>query len=97
MSECETLTFGKVTQEVWRRCVDTAAQYGVAITTDTGQITHEGFTLAWAYDRPGQNLSLQCIDSPWWAPCSLINGKICDLAEGWTTGRQPEPQVTTTI
>jgi hypothetical protein len=81
MSACSMLSYNRVTLAVWQCCIGKAAQYGVQITSSTGQASQHGFTIAWTYREQEQTLSLQCVDSPFWAPCSTINGKINDAVE----------------
>ncbi|MCP5521705.1 MAG: hypothetical protein H7A46_09170 [Verrucomicrobiales bacterium] len=82
MSACAKQTFNSVTPDAWNCLVNKAASHGITISGPSGQATKDGFTVAWNYDSTAQNLTLQCTDSPFWAPCSMINGKIHDLVEG---------------
>lgn len=82
MSACAMLSYNGVTPSAWQSAIAIAATYGVAITTDTGSATADGFTIAWNYNPAQKTLSIQCTDSPFWAPCSEINGKINDAIEG---------------
>ena len=52
MSACAMLSYNNVTPTVWSCGVNAAAQYGVQITTNIGQATQDGFTIAWNYN-PG--------------------------------------------
>ena len=45
-------------------------------------VTANGFTVAWNYDRDAQKLHVQCTDSPCWAPCSTIDSNLNDAVEG---------------
>lgn len=81
MSACAMLTYNGVTEAAWACGVEKAKQYGVNITTNSGSASVSGFTIAWNYNPGTQMLSLQCTDSPWWAPCSVINGKISEAVE----------------
>jgi hypothetical protein len=65
-----------VTPGAWKRGAAMAAKYGVTITTDAGRATARGFTIAWAYDPAAGTFSIQCEDSPWWAPSALIDARI---------------------
>lgn len=70
------LTYNNVTPAAWQCGVQLAASYGVTITTNQGKASAKGFTIAWNYDPSAQTLSLQCTDSPFIVPCSLINNFI---------------------
>jgi hypothetical protein len=75
------LSYNNVTSAAWSCCVNAAAQYGVQITGPSGEANKDGFTIVWNYNQGAQTLSIQCTDSPFWAPCSLINGKIDGAVE----------------
>lgn len=81
MSACAMLSYNNVNPTAWTACVNAAAQYGVTINTNAGSAVKDGFTIAWNYDANAQTLSVQCTDSPFWAPCSTINSKINDAIE----------------
>jgi len=81
MSACAMLSYNNVTPTVWSCGVNAAAQYGVQITPNIGQATPDGFTIAWNYNPGAETLSIQCTDSPFWAPCGLISSKINDAIE----------------
>jgi hypothetical protein len=52
---------------------------GVESLGTSGQTSHMGVTIKWAYDESANTLSVQCTESPFLLPCSLINSKIADL------------------
>ncbi|HEX8709253.1 MAG TPA: hypothetical protein VF723_13480 [Pyrinomonadaceae bacterium] len=82
MSACATQSFNNVSSSAWTCLIQKAAGYGITIGDYKGQASKDGFTLTWNYDPNAQTLELQCTDSPWWASCGMINGKIHDLVEG---------------
>ena len=82
MGACASQVFSTVSTGVWNCLIQKAAGYGITISTPVGQATKDGFTVSWNYDNKAQSLSIQCLDSPWWAPCSTINGKIHDIVDG---------------
>ncbi len=81
MSACAMLNYNNVTAAAWECGKQAAAQYGIVVNSNSGSASKDGFTVAWKYDPAAQTLALQCTDSPWWAPCSLINSKINDAVE----------------
>ena len=81
MSACAMLTYNNVTQDVWQCIVSAVAQYGIPVAADSGTQSAQGFTISWNYNRQAETLSVQCIDSPFWAPCSTVNAHINDAAE----------------
>jgi hypothetical protein len=74
-------TFDAISSAVWDRLVEKAAELGITITGHSGTVSKEGFTGTWNYDPNTETLQIQCTDSPWWAPCALINGKIREIVE----------------
>lgn len=82
MGACAMQSFNNVTAEVWQCGINAAKQYGVNITSNKGQATKSGFTVAWNYDPNTEICQLQCTDSPWIVPCSVINSQIDHAVNG---------------
>jgi hypothetical protein len=81
MSECEAQIFSNIARERWVGMQSKAAQIGVELTGDSGQASQKGFTFSWNYDEEMQTLTIQCLDHPFFAPCSLVNAKMQELVE----------------
>jgi hypothetical protein len=81
MSACSMLTYSGVTPAVWT-CIKNAVSPYIKNPPDSGTVTVDGFTIYWNYNPGAGTFQVQCTDSPWWAPCSAINGKINDVIEG---------------
>lgn len=81
MSACETQTFNNINEAAWNRLLQRAGDFGVTIAGHNGESSRDGFTIRWDYDPTAHVLQLQCTDSPWWAPCAMINEKMQDLVE----------------
>jgi hypothetical protein len=79
MSECDAQIFSSITRERWVRMQSKAAQFGVDLTGDSGQASQKGFTFSWTYDEDAQTLTIQCLEHPFFAPCSLVNSKLQEL------------------
>jgi hypothetical protein len=82
MSACATQTFNGVSPTAWACLKAKAAAAGFPIASDSGAQSSQGFTITWAYDPNQQSLQVTCTDSPFWAPCSTINGKIHEVIDG---------------
>ncbi|HZS35473.1 MAG TPA: hypothetical protein VFF06_01525 [Polyangia bacterium] len=79
MSACDPQTFHDVNDAAWDAIKQTARdQYGVAIDGAGGSIRHSGFAFTWTLDD-ARTLTVQCTDSPFFAPCALINEKMQEL------------------
>jgi hypothetical protein len=75
-------TFNNVTPAAWRSAKQAvAAKFGVQIATDSGSVNSDGFTVYWHYDAGTGTLSIQCTDSPFFIPCSMINSEIHEMVE----------------
>jgi len=80
MSACSALVFNNVnTTQFDCVCKSVSASVGVPIGGYTGTQTKSGYTVSWNYNLPQKTLTIQCLDSPSMAPCSLINSKISGL------------------
>ena len=82
MSACAMQTFNNVTPAAWESAKQVVAtKFGVQISTDSGTVSSDGFTVHWNYDAQTEILSIQCTDSPIFIPCSVINSEIHDMVE----------------
>ncbi len=82
MSACARQLFEGVTAPAWQAIVRAVKdQTGIEITTDDGSASKEGFCVAWRYAPDKGELMVQCMESPWWVPCGLINSKVHDLVD----------------
>jgi hypothetical protein len=78
---CQAQRFSAVDSERWTCIKDEVRdQYGFTITTDNGTVSQGGFTLTWSYNAGEQTLSVQRTDSPFWAPCAVINDRMQSIA-----------------
>lgn len=97
MSACALQTFSNITQNLLD-CLEAAARsQGYNISGKSGSYTQDGFTVTWNYNPSNETLQIQCIDSPWYVPCSVINGRIHDLAEQYISQCSPGYTVTALI
>jgi hypothetical protein len=76
-----TQVFEGFTQSRFDCLVAKAAASGVPITGSSGQGSKNGLTIRWAFDAVTGRLELQCLDSPFWASCGMINSKMHDLVD----------------
>jgi hypothetical protein len=79
MSKCTIQVFEDITAAMWQRISQAAADFGLPVKGDSGRASKDGFEVSWTYLPARQRLELQCHDSPFWAPCSLIHKKLDDL------------------
>ena len=82
MAGCDPLVFSGVDEEKLARIKESLGeQYGVRVDSDKGEQTVRGFTFEWSYAAEQQLLRIQCTGKPMLIPCSVINGRIDDLAK----------------
>jgi hypothetical protein len=82
MSECQEQGFSGVTSEHIGMFLEKAKEFGIPGLENvgtTGQATHMGVTIKWAYDESANSLSVQCTESPFLLPCAMINNKIAEM------------------
>ena len=83
MSACAKLSFNNVTPAVWS-CVSQIVieKGGPNPLPPSGTFSNSGYTFQWSYDAGAQTAWIQCTDSPWYAPCSSINGALENVISG---------------
>jgi hypothetical protein len=79
MSSCATQTFTNITQSKFDCLVQKAAASDIIISGNQGEATKSGITIRWLFDPASQTLELQCLSSPFFISCGVINGKLNDL------------------
>jgi hypothetical protein len=57
------------------------AAAGFPLAGDSGQVSSGGYLIGWNYDVSSNVLEIECVSSPFFVPCSIINGKIRDLVD----------------
>ena len=82
MGSCPVQTFSNISPEKWIALKEKAAQNGITLNTDMGQIAQRGFTFSWQYDSVSGTLTIQCLDHPFLIPCATIDSKINEIAAG---------------
>lgn len=83
MSACPACNFVGVTPEVFQCVCETVRNdFGIVVNGDSGEFSQDGFTVTWNYQPSSSVATIQCTDSPWWVPCSAINGKIQSIGVG---------------
>jgi hypothetical protein len=82
MAGCDPLVFSGVDEAKLASIKESlSASYGVNVDADQGEQTVKGFTFEWSYAADQQLLRIQCTGKPMLIPCSVITGRISDLAE----------------
>lgn len=76
MGACTKLSYSNVTSAAWNCVVKFAASHGVHVKSDKGKASKDGFTVAWDYNPTAKTASVQCVSSPFFVPCSVIDNYI---------------------
>jgi len=83
MASCDKQTFSNITPEQFTCiCQQIKSKFGVTLPGDSGQITQSGFTVERDYDSQTQEFKVQCLDSPVFPPCAMINQSIQAVVDG---------------
>lgn len=82
MNACESQTFTGISESTWNRLVTKAVEAKLPVSPGhSGQASQDGFTVRWRYSSSAETLEIQCLESPWWAPCPMIQRKIEELVQ----------------
>jgi hypothetical protein len=73
--------FNGVTPDQYARLVEKAKAAGIEINGNTGSATKFGVEIAWNYTPATQELTLQCLKTPFFMNASEVNTKIHSLVE----------------
>jgi len=71
--------FNGVTPDQFTRLVEKAKAAGIDITGNTGTASKFGVEITWNYAPATQELSLQCLKTPFFMSASDVNTKIHSL------------------
>lgn len=81
MSKCTAQIFSGITAAMWQQISQQATDNGLPIEGNSGRKTKDGFEVSWDFDPASGRLELQCHNSPFWAPCSLIQEKVEEIVK----------------
>jgi hypothetical protein len=81
MGACAVQHFQNVSPEVWERLAKKAEAYGVPIRGCSGSDSAAGATFRWHYDPEAQTLEMQCLERPFFLPCSVVEHELAKLVE----------------
>ena len=71
--------FNGVTPEQYARLVEKAKSAGIDINGNTGSASKYGVQIAWNYAPTTQELTLQCLKTPFFMTANDVNSKIHTL------------------
>jgi hypothetical protein len=82
MAGCAAQRFERIGVTVFACLQAKGAAAGVPITGDRGQATARGVTMRWDFDAATEVLVIECLDKPFFVPCSTIASTVSELIEG---------------
>jgi hypothetical protein len=78
---CGKQIFSRISPEQYQCLLIKTAAAGFPLAGNSGQVSHGGYVISWNYDLNSHVLEIECVSSPFFVPCSMINGKIRDLVD----------------
>lgn len=75
------LTFGGITQAIFKRLRKKAAQNGIPVHAQVGMAVKDGVTIQWRYDSGAQVLEVGCVHSPFWIDPAHVNRRLTEEIE----------------
>ena len=82
MSGCAAQSFSGISPARFTCLIARAAEQGINIVGNHGSASKGGITIAWNYDPATGNLTIQCMDSPFYVGCDQVNASIHELVSG---------------
>ena len=97
MARCELQTFSEFNVEciqALQRRIQAEGVEGASVPSGatSGTASRMGFKISWTYDAASKTLTVECTDSPFYAPCSVINAQI----RTWINSCYPAPNASGT-
>jgi hypothetical protein len=81
MAPSAPLVFKGVTPDQFARLVEKAKGAGIDISGNTGSASKFGLEIAWNYAPSSQELTLQCLKTPFFMSASDVDTKIHSLVQ----------------
>jgi len=78
---CDAQVFTSVTPEQFARILKKAAESGLRLGGNRGELSHSGFSIAWHFDPDNNTFTVQCTKHPFLMPCTFINSRMHDLVQ----------------
>lgn len=81
MAQCAAQQFDNISPAQFECLMANAKSQGIEIDGANGEATQGGITISWSYTVASNSLTIQCLSSPFYLTCGVINAKICDLVD----------------
>lgn len=81
MAGCKAQYFSAIDAAAFAAMQARGAEAGVPIRGNDGQASSLGVTLRWHYDPDAQALTVECMEAPFFIPCSTIAAKVQELVD----------------
>ena len=76
---CPEIRLEGITAERYAALLAKAHAQGLALEGISGAATHQGMHFTWSYDEAAAALTIQCLEKPFFVPCSMIEAQIRSL------------------
>jgi hypothetical protein len=76
MAQSEPLVFSGITPENYATLIQKAQAAGLNLTGDSGKATKFGVEVSWNYSAEEQQLTIQCLGTPFFVKPDQVNAKI---------------------
>lgn len=84
MTAAAAQVFSGVTPEQYAQLVEKAAAAGIALTGNAGKAETFGVEVEWNYSPDSQELTIQCLSTPFFITPDAVNARIAGLVKGVT-------------
>lgn len=92
MGASAPLIFKGVTPEQYARLMDRATAAGIELSGPSGTASKYGLELAWSYSRETEDLTFQCLRTPFFASAEVVEARIRTLVrESMPESARAEP------
>jgi hypothetical protein len=88
MAKSEPQVFSGITPENYATLIQKAQAAGLDLTGNSGTATKFGVEVSWNYSAEAQQLTIQCLGTPFFVKPEQVNAKIQALVEE-TLGQTP--------
>lgn len=81
MAKCEPQVFSNISPERYATLVQKAKAAGIDMSGNSGSASKFGIEVSWSYMPDKQELTLQCLDTPFFMSADDINARIQALVK----------------
>jgi hypothetical protein len=76
MSQCPEIALDGITPDKYAALVAQAKSQGLDLSAESGSTTYQDMNFTWTYDPTAETLTIQCVEKPFFIPCTAIESRI---------------------